>query len=120
MKYKKKQKRKWKNLIKNKIFQWNEYKYDTESGKCFEVFYDYDLDKISKKIKKYEKYIGRLSGYQRSYEKDYRTGEKTYGYESTESINENLMYISDRFVCAFRLTWLKEIPDKIESLSAGS
>ena len=36
-------------------------------------------------------------------ERDYRTGEETYGYNNNES---NLNYISDRFYCMFRLTWL--------------
>jgi hypothetical protein len=39
-------------------------------------------------------------------EDDYRSGEEVYGYETTESIHNNMMYISDRWRCAFRLRWL--------------
>lgn len=40
-------------------------------------------------------------------EGDYRAGEETYGYDNDDDqINGNLMYISDRWRCAFRLKWL--------------
>lgn len=39
-------------------------------------------------------------------ENDYRTGEETYGYTDNENIRRNMMYISDRWRCAFRLKWL--------------
>ena len=37
---------------------------------------------------------------------DCRSGEETYGYKTFDSIDNNLMYISDRWRCAFRLRWL--------------
>ena len=40
------------------------------------------------------------------YEPDIRTGYETYGYESPQSIHHNVMYISDRFRCAFRIKWI--------------
>ena len=39
-------------------------------------------------------------------DEDPRTGAETYGYESEESISNNMSYISDRWRCAFRLKWL--------------
>ena len=46
-------------------------------------------------------------------EEDYRSGQETYGYEDQESIQNNLVYISDRWRCAFRLRWL------LDGLSEG-
>lgn len=37
---------------------------------------------------------------------DFRNGYESYGYETPESIYNNLHYISDRWFCAFRLRWL--------------
>lgn len=37
---------------------------------------------------------------------DSRSGEETYGYESEESVMNNMSYISDRWRCAFRLKWV--------------
>ena len=37
-------------------------------------------------------------------EQDYRAGVETYGYE--DNIYLDLLYISDRWRCAFRLKWL--------------
>ena len=39
-------------------------------------------------------------------EGDFRTGFETYGYDDVEDIDNNMMYISDRWRCAFRLKWL--------------
>lgn len=39
-------------------------------------------------------------------ENDYRRGSETYGYKDQESIDYNILYISDRWNCAFRLKWL--------------
>jgi hypothetical protein len=48
-------------------------------------------------------------------DQDYRSGEDTYGYSSTESIQSNLAYISDRWRVGFRVRWLIELinPDYI-------
>ena len=43
---------------------------------------------------------------------DYRTGEETYGYKSTEDVKERLDYISDRWYCSFRLRWLLDLIEK--------
>ena len=37
---------------------------------------------------------------------DCRTGEETYGYSDIESVEDNMLYISDRYRCAFRLKWI--------------
>jgi len=48
-------------------------------------------------------------------EGDYRSGKETYEYESLESIQGNLSYISDRWRVAFRVRWLIELinPDYV-------
>ena len=38
-------------------------------------------------------------------ENDYRSGEETYGYDE-EKIRYDMLYISDRWRCAFRLRWI--------------
>lgn len=42
---------------------------------------------------------------------DDRSGEETYGYDSLDSIKDNLVYVSDRYNCAFRLRWLIDLMD---------
>lgn len=37
---------------------------------------------------------------------DLRSGEESYGYANQESVGMNILYISDRWNCAFRLRWL--------------
>ena len=39
-------------------------------------------------------------------EEDYRTGMCVYDYGDEKSIFYNMMYISDRWKCAFRLKWI--------------
>lgn len=39
-------------------------------------------------------------------EPDIRSGNEIYGYFNQVSIDNNLMYISDRWNCVFRLRWL--------------
>ncbi len=46
-------------------------------------------------------------------EQDFRCGYETYEYVTPESIENNLLYISDRWRCAFRLKWL------IDGIEAG-
>lgn len=43
---------------------------------------------------------------------DMRTGEETYGYGDPEKIRDDLLYISDRWRCAFRLRWLIDMPKR--------
>lgn len=46
------------------------------------------------------------------WEGDYRSGAETYGYENEESIQYTLLYISDRWRCAFRLKWLIDLVER--------
>ena len=39
-------------------------------------------------------------------ENDYRSGDKTYGYRNKEEIKNTMEYISDRWMCAFRVKWI--------------
>ena len=39
-------------------------------------------------------------------EQDFRSGSETYGYGDSESVENNMRYISDRWRCAFRLKWI--------------
>ena len=93
--------KKIKNLLFKKVFNY-----------CNEI----DLDDACKNIKRYKSSIQRLKSYCISYEKDQRTGYETYGYKSIKSIESNLVYISDRFVCAFRLSWLVNVDDEVQKL----
>jgi hypothetical protein len=45
-------------------------------------------------------------------DKDYRSGEETYGYSSYEHIKTNLHYISDRWSCSFRIRYMLDLLDK--------
>jgi len=46
-------------------------------------------------------------------ENDFRGGEETYGYDNAEDIRNNMEYISDRWMAAFRIKWI------IDGLEAG-
>lgn len=39
-------------------------------------------------------------------ENDFRGGAETYGYQDAESIKNNMLYISDRWMAAFRIKWI--------------
>jgi len=39
-------------------------------------------------------------------ENDWRSGEDTYGYGDSHSLLSNMIYISDRWRCAFRMRWI--------------
>ena len=39
-------------------------------------------------------------------EGDFRPGVETYGYVDDKSIRNNMEYISDRWLCAFRIRWI--------------
>lgn len=42
-------------------------------------------------------------------EPDTRSGEETYGYEDDEHILGQLVYISDRWNCSFRIRWMIDL-----------
>ena len=95
----------WKSIIAHKVFK--------------DFFYSKDLKSTCESIKKYRGEIKALRDFLRAddyFGGDFRTGEETYGYKSIEEIEGNLDYISDRFSAEFRLTWLLELPEKVETL----
>lgn len=57
-------------------------------------------------LKKERKSIIILWKFYDKKEKDRRSGNETYGYKN---IKENLIYISDRFSCQFRIRWLIDL-----------
>ena len=75
-----------------------------------------DVENTCSKIKKYRKYIQKMKSYHQLIEGDYRTGYDTYGYNSIKEIYYNLIYISDRFGAAFRLSWLVNVPEEVNKL----
>lgn len=107
MKTKKRLVRKYSNLIDRKVFG------DSLTNNLGEV----NLELTVANIQKYHKYIQRLKSYHQIRQEDYRNGAETYGYSSVESIEGNLLYISDRCHAAFRLAWLAGVPDGLKALT---
>ncbi len=101
---KKRIRKKYWNLIFNEVFN---------SCHMNEV----DIKITCSKIKKYRKYIQKLKSFHQLHENDYRDGYETYGYKSLRNIENNLIYISDRFGCAFRLSWLVNVPEEVDKLT---
>lgn len=75
-----------------------------------------DLNTTCTLIRKHKKAIQLLRSYHLTKEKDFRSGYETYGYDSLDNIESNLLYISDRFHAAFRLSWLVNVPDEVDKL----
>ena len=61
--------------------------------------------------KKYLEYLYKLNI---TSEKDFRTGDESYGYRNQEYIEERMSYISDRWNCAFRIKWILDLLDRTE------
>ena len=95
--------RKYWNLIFKKVF-----------NKCH--MHGEDIEITCSKIRKYRKYLQRMKSHRQQSEQDYRSGYETYGYESIENIETNLLYISDRFHAGFRLAWLVNVPEEVDKL----
>jgi hypothetical protein len=106
----------WRSVIANQVFE--------------DFYYHWNLEKICERIIKHQNVIIKYRSYleQRNirsckkyksitpYEPDRRLGDETYGYESIDSIEGSLNYISDRFGGEFRLTWLLEVPERVALL----
>jgi hypothetical protein len=75
-----------------------------------------DIKVTCSKIRKHRKCLQRMKSYHQRSEDDYRSGYETYGYESIEDIDANLIYISDRFGAGFRLAWLVNVPEEVDML----
>lgn len=96
----------WKHLIANHIF--------------VDWLYKRPLDETCARILKYTGVLKRLKAYTfvtsphlRGY--DY-TGDLVYGYTSIEQVEARLDYISDRFVAPCRLSWMIELPARVQGL----
>ena len=63
---------------------------------------------IFKKELRYIKFLNKLN----KETCDDRSGEETYGYESEQSVLYDLSYMSDRWLCEFRLQWLIDLIEK--------
>ena len=72
-----------------------------------------DLLSALDKNKKYLEYLYKLA---LANEKDYRSGEESYGYDGQEYIEERMSYVSDRWNCAFRIRWILNLLEKSSSL----
>lgn len=91
--------RKYWNLIYKKVFIFKNH--------------EIDLEATCKQIRRYRKIINRYKSYAQILQKDYSI---QYDYDSLESIQGHLFYISDRFTAAFRLAWLVNVPEKVDEL----
>lgn len=104
----------WANVIANQIFVDHLYKRSLQETARRITLH-------SGVIKKFRAYLyldGSLfwKKYGQEHEPDLRTGDETYGYHCIEQVENDLDYISDRFKAEFRLTWLLELPSRIEGL----
>lgn len=78
---------------------------------CYEA--PFNLHYAMGELARYEKFLKRLYWKRVKEEKDYRTGDLTYGYEfDCNSIMWHISYISDRWNCAFRIAWLIGLIEK--------
>lgn len=68
-----------------------------------------DFNKIINDLRKNIKHLYVLYKECLLSEKDYRTGKETYGYKDIDDIESTLLYISDRYYCAFRIKWLIDL-----------
>lgn len=76
---------------------------------CYEMnlaFDEWFKNQSVSKFKPLLREMERVWNKQAKEEDDYRPGAEVYGYETKESIHNNMMYISDRWNCAYRLRWL--------------
>lgn len=89
--------------------------------KVFDEFYftgkkkDWDFGELLESLRdniKYFKYLYRLN---LTSEKDFRTGEESYGYNNQEYIEERMSYICDRWNCAFRIRWILDLLDRTDN-----
>lgn len=84
--------------------------------KIFESHYfspkkDRTFDELLEELQQNKKYLMYLYKLHCASEKDFRTGEESYGYNTQEYIEERMSYISDRWNCAFRIRWILDLLD---------
>lgn len=82
--------------------------------KIFDAYYftpkkDRTFNELLEELQQNKKYLRYLYKLQCTAEKDYRTGEESYGYKDQDYIEERMSYISDRWYCAFRIRWIIDL-----------
>lgn len=82
--------------------------------KIFDAYYftpkkDRTFIELLEELQQNKKYLEYLYKLQSASEKDFRTGEESYGYSNQDYIEERMSYISDRWNCAFRIRWIMDL-----------
>lgn len=78
-------------------------KFRYEMNKAFDSWFE---TKTTDKFKPLLREMNRVWKKWSKAEDGFRSGEETYGYSDNETISYDMLYISDRWRCAFRLKWL--------------
>lgn len=91
-------------------------KEDNARYNIYKVFDDYyfktdevDLDLLIHQLSLNKSSLEYLHNIKKKEENDNRSGEETYGYIDSESIKNNLVYISDKCGCQFRIRWILDL-----------
>ena len=89
--------------------------------KIFDKFYftstkkkDWEFFELLDVLRDNKKYLEYLYKLNLTSEKDFRSGEESYGYNTQEYIEERMSYICDRWNCAFRIKWILDLLDRTE------
>lgn len=85
-------------------------------SKIFKNHYWFDNDNLTfneflNKLEMNKKYLDYLYKLALVNEKDYRSGEESYGYDNADYIKERMSYISSKWNCAFRIRWILDLLD---------
>jgi len=103
-------------LKRNNSMLYHSYKLSLHNmliSEYFNKMYDgsnqYTLQEKIEKLREIQGSLKIMYKYYKGIEQDFRPGIETYGYDSEESIESNLYYISDRWTCAFRIKWLLDL-----------
>jgi len=78
-------------------------KFRYEMNKAFDSWFE---TKTTDKFKPLLREMNRVWKKWAKEEDDFSGGEETYGYPDDVTTSDNMLYISDRWMCAFRLKWL--------------
>ncbi len=70
---------------------------------------DASIQEIQTSLKKIKPALEKLYKGTLVVDNDHRVGLETYGYESIDEIKKNLMYISDRWNCSYRIRWILDL-----------
>lgn len=102
----------WHNIIANHIFKDHYFTRSLEDTINRIELYSNVIKKYRDYLDLEHQYLCKKYGW--IHEPDTRSGEETYGYESIEKILRDLDYISDRFIAEFRLTWMLDLPNRVD------